>query len=201
MNAAIINETAEAGSDGRLSPHHHCKGVSGMASTSVAPRTFNREDLAWAAGFYDGEGHTRTGRSLGVVVSQSLSPELLERFKRAVGVGNVHGPFEYRHKRPSQKPFYTYGAVSFESAQHCICCLWPWLGSAKRAQASNALRTWHAHPRKWSRARKGHSRLICRRGHRVEGANAYMAKNGQTVCRECRRIWERGHTQKMKAAS
>ena len=154
--------------------------------------TFNREELAWAAGFYDGEGHTRSGRTIGVVISQSNSPELLERFNGAVGgVGCVYGPFEYRDRRPTQKPFYTFGATSFESAQHCVCCLWPWLGSAKRAQALDALRQWLNKPRRWNRARRGENRLVCIRGHRVEGDNAYTTKAGHTACRECRRVWGR----------
>lgn len=176
-----------------------------MADDSLSPRTFNREELAWAAGFFDGEGHTRvravqTNRknpqvTIGLVISQAGAPELLERFKRAVGVGAVNGPYEYRHRRPTQKAFYSYGATSFENVQHCIACLWPWLGSVKRHQALEVLRRWHAQPRRWYRTR-GHNRVVCIRGHRVEGANLYTTKSGYASCRECKRIWERNRSKK-----
>lgn len=151
----------------------------------------NREELAWAAGFFDGEGHARkTPRgALSLAVSQADSPELLDRLVRALGVGVVYGP--YTHKgRPKQRPFFVFNALGFEAAQHCACLLWPWLGSVKRAQIRRALVQWTDRPRKYFKTMRG-SRLVCRRGHRVEGANAYMAKSGHTVCRECRRIGER----------
>lgn len=154
----------------------------------------NREELAWAAGLYDGEGHTRQpgkrrNATIAVTVSQSSSPELLERFQRAVGLGSVLGPYEYRHRRPNQKPFFVFSASGFEATQHCLCCLWPWLGSTKRRQAVNSLLAWRAQPRKWFKSNG--NRSVCRRGHRVEGDNAYVARSGYTVCRECRRQWDR----------
>lgn len=207
MTSAIINETTNACDVGRLSPHHHCKGVSGMASTSVSPRTFNREELAWAAGFYDGEGHTRVRLvpldpsrrgnqqvQLGVVINQASSPELLERFRRAVGVGNINGP--YKKGLPSHKPQYAYSTQSFQSVQHCICCLWPWLGSAKRNQALNVLRTWLAQPRQYFRGVI--TRIVCSNGHRVEGPNAYVTPSGHTQCRECRRSANRRDSERRK---
>lgn len=184
-----------------------------MASTSLTPRTFNREELAWAAGFFDGEGHVRNRIAkldaartspnpsvmLMLTISQASSPELLERVRAAIGVGAVYGPYEHR-QRPNQKPFYTFTACGIEKVQHCICCLWPWLGSTKRQQAANALRSWHAQPRKWFHG-VGGSRLICNRGHRVEGDNAHVTKSGTTTCRECRRIWQRNQYAKVKSGA
>lgn len=203
MTGAIISETTDASNVGRLSPHHRYEGASGMASTSVPPRSFNREELAWAAGFFDGEGCTRgpSGSSrLRLTISQAGDTELLERFRRAVGVGAIYGPYQYRHQRLSKKPFCALTIASFETAQHAICCLWPWLGSIKRAQALTALRQWHAHPRRWCKATPGYPRSVCRRGHRVEGDNAYISKTGYQVCRECRRQWERNKSAKAQVA-
>lgn len=179
-----------------------------MASTSLTPRTFNREELAWAAGFFDGEGHTRGWKRnatatfnahtrVGLTISQADSPELLERFQRAVGgVGVVYGPYEYRNRRPTQKAFYVFSTATFEHAQHCVCCIWPWLGSIKRAQALKSLRYWHEQPRRWFRASNGSNRLVCIRGHRVEGDNSRTTKTGYTICLECRRLWQRNAKQK-----
>lgn len=153
--------------------------------------TLNREQLAWAAGFFDGEGHTRQGGKskapLNLTISQALSPALLEKFRQVVGVGVIYGPYVHR-ARPSQKEFWVYNANGFEEVQHCVSVLWPWLGQAKRAQASNALRQWLTKPRQWFVTRGSLGRT-CKRGHRVEGTNAYITKAGQANCRECRKIW------------
>lgn len=164
----------------------------------MANLSLSREALAWAAGFFDGEGHTRLASAparkgpavLTMVISQAGSSELLERFRRAVGVGRVLGPYDYRHRRPTQKPFYSFAVSNFAESQHCICVLWPWLGTVKRAQALAALRQWHEQPRKWFKG-VTESRRVCMRGHVVEGDNAYVAKTGRTVCRECHRMSER----------
>lgn len=159
-----------------------------MADQSLS---LNRENLAWAAGFFDGEGHSRNGRrgALAVTISQADSPVLLERFRSAVGVGTIRGP--YTHKaRPKQRPFYVYDALGFENTQHCLCVLWPWLGAVKREQARSALRAWMQQPRKWFRSVDG-PRKTCVNGHAVEGENAYTTKSGFRECRECRRASQR----------
>ena len=93
-------------------------GVSGIAGSNPAlPASVNLspmsnvmgarfEDLAWAAGIFDGEGSTSTYVPKGsktprrqMAVSQGglpgQKPPILLRFKEIVGVGNVTGP--YRH--------------------------------------------------------------------------------------------------------
>lgn len=56
-------------------------------------------ELAWAAGFFEGEGSvfkhstkTKTPR-LAASLDQTDAPELIERFLRAVGVGKTYGPY------------------------------------------------------------------------------------------------------------
>lgn len=95
----------------------------------------DRESLAWAAGLFDGEGHTGSGRGCGFIeVSQSGEkgvPEVLTRFKDVFGFGKIDGP--YYHSR--KVPIYRYRLGSFEHVQAVIAMMWPWLGSVKRAQA------------------------------------------------------------------
>ena len=69
-------------------------------------------ELAWAAGLFDGEGtislvthrkkrktKTYEYKQVHVLVSQSGSPEVLERFQRAVGgLGKIYGPYERGHQ-------------------------------------------------------------------------------------------------------
>lgn len=118
---------------------------------------FNTHELAWAAGFFDGEGYTHATaqkRNLGprqvysslrLSVSQ-VSPIALERFRTAVNeLGSIKGP--YKNKNPNSQPFYVYVATSFEEVQAIVCMLWPWLGPLKRQQAKDALHGWLSRPR------------------------------------------------------
>src|SRR5712692_211737 len=80
------------------------------------PIVVDREDLAWAAGFYDGEGCTLTVDPerlypwIGVTQGGSLDgpPEVLVRFKRAVGgIGHIDGP-EVFEAHPDWMPRWRY---------------------------------------------------------------------------------------------
>lgn len=102
----------------------------------------DREELAWAAGFFDGEGNTNAflrttlARDVWVVqlaVSQ-IHIDTLERFKRSVGLGRIYGPY----KRAAQD-IYTFKVSGFEKVQAIIAMLWPWLTPHKKEQASLAL--------------------------------------------------------------
>lgn len=89
-------------------------------------------ELAWAAGFFDGEGCTsvpKNSKALRVNITQQ-HPEVLYRFRDAVGVGKVLGPYELATGKlmwnwyASTKP----GIVALGK-------LWPYLSSEKRNQA------------------------------------------------------------------
>jgi hypothetical protein len=102
----------------------------------------NREQLAWAAGFFDGDGWVTSSRGasrrrkLQLGVAQSGDPEVLFRFRDAVGVpGNVTGPYA----RPPHKAVYRYTLQRFEYGQAVLAMLWPWLSEVKRRQAKTAL--------------------------------------------------------------
>lgn len=105
--------------------------------------------LAWASGFFDGEGCTAvrvdrrrpTAVRIYASVSQSshcadLVPSVLQRFQRAVGgIGSIRAP--YFDKR-SGTYAHQWLAASFEEAQAVIALLWSNLGPVKRAQAAAA---------------------------------------------------------------
>ena len=108
--------------------------------------SIHRETLAWAAGFMDGEGSFTLGRrparrpQLHVQIGQN-HPEPLARFRDAVGVGRVYGPYARRGSgaNHSFNPRFEYRTGSFENGQAVLAMLWPWLGSAKKAQAKRCL--------------------------------------------------------------
>jgi hypothetical protein len=98
-------------------------------------------ELAWCAGFFDGEGSTHPGKKgeykvIRLSVAQAeLAP--LERFRRAVGLGSIEGP--YAPRGVSTLPKWIYRVYSYEEVQYVVCLLWPWLGDTKRAQAARCL--------------------------------------------------------------
>ena len=128
--------------------------------------TERREQLAWAAGFFDGEGsiccnreRNRTSTRVGSLkltlgIAQASDSEVLHRFKAAVGVGTVRGPFD--RQIDNQNIVFVYSVHNFEDVQYAIAQLWPWLGTRKRQQAKHALVGWRTHPtRRWFARRRG----------------------------------------------
>ena len=121
-----------------------------------------REQLAWAAGFVDGEGSFHLDRK-GFRKGQrrhphprfevgQAEPKILRRFRQAVGFANpVNGPYgntKKDAKRPA-KPTWVYGVSGHEHVQALLALLWPWLGQTKRQQAKVALKRYS----EWDSAR------------------------------------------------
>lgn len=101
----------------------------------------NREELAWAAGFWDGEGCTtpqrhKTGAvSLHLTVHQVFRPNL-ERFYAAIGgLGKLYGP----EIRNTGKPISSWATGKFEHGQAVIAMLWPFLSQDKKDQYKRVL--------------------------------------------------------------
>jgi hypothetical protein len=152
----------------------------------------DREELAWAAGFFDGEGTTHcraypTGRiEVRITVAQTdMRP--LTRLRDAVGFGNINGP--YMRKSPNHQPIFVYAISTHEKVQAFIAMVWKWLSDVKREQATRALLAAAAYERQ-HQTWKGLQ--ICKRGHPMDGPGAdlyyYTRKDGLTVrqCRTCR---------------
>lgn len=115
---------------------------------------FNREELAWAAGFFDGEGtavlagvnSTRvssTGRrrdhpTPALQVTQHYDPETIERFHVAVrGVGRVSGP--YSSKGTAFHPRWQWAARKPSEVLTVVPMLWQWLSGPKRRQIATVI--------------------------------------------------------------
>jgi hypothetical protein len=107
-------------------------------------------ELAWAAGFFDGEGcitHRRDRAWISIAMSVSQSDrQPLDRFQRAVGgIGVVRGP--YRQKASHHKPYWVWSTDNQERSQAVIGMLWKWLSEPKRADAERVLGAVHARQR------------------------------------------------------
>jgi hypothetical protein len=113
------------------------------------------EELAWAGGFFDGEGstylekhRTHAGYCVPVLnVTQSsdagIAPTLL-RFRSAVGNrGRISGP---RQDRPDQTPYRRWRAWARRDVELIVHQLSPFIGPVKRAQAIAAISVAHSQP-------------------------------------------------------
>jgi hypothetical protein len=114
----------------------------------------NREELAWAAGFYDGEGCTyareagrrqNRGSGIGMAIQQiDLRP--LERFQSAVlGVGNLRGPYQHASAK-GRSPMYSWAIYNWRDANAVIGLLWEFLSEPKRQQIRESLAIFRTDP-------------------------------------------------------
>lgn len=103
-------------------------------------------ELAWVAGFFDGEGYIGTGgspgkRTIEMSIAQASAgalPATLTRVAVVLGVGVLRGPRMLPNSW-SKLPQYVWRTKSFEDVQFATAMLWRWLGPVKRAQARDAL--------------------------------------------------------------
>lgn len=99
----------------------------------------DRTELAWASGFFDAEGWVaRSGRGVQARINQAdaeAMPEVLERFRAAVGVGRLGGPDD----APGKLPLYHWIASSREDLHATFKRVDPWLGEVKRKQFEDTL--------------------------------------------------------------
>ncbi len=132
--------------------------------TPIRPRRFSlsapgraatgeEQAFAWAAGLFDGEGSTelytrrtpgRTWFALRSRVSQCDAqgvPAVLQRFQTVVGYGRIDGPTSGEGYENAYK--WDAGA---DDTLRVLPKLWPWLGTVKRVQAIEAIRTVDALP-------------------------------------------------------
>lgn len=115
----------------------------------------NREELAWAGGFYSGEGSTGLSRFStagkngkkrkywkrypSMQIAQVGSPETLDRFNSAIGgLGKVYGP--YGPYANNKQPYYQFQLYNVEKVTATIEMLWPFLSTAKQEQAAAVLK-------------------------------------------------------------
>lgn len=100
-------------------------------------------ELAWAAGFFDGEGtvilrRRRNWMELGLSVSQSGDPETLQRFQAAIGgLGKIGGP--WNPKWPGSAPAYRLDLRGYQQVQAAVAMLWRFLSGPKKAQAERVM--------------------------------------------------------------
>lgn len=99
---------------------------------------FNREELAWCAGFLDGEGwfssiKNKRGNIGCEIGASQVRIEPLNRLVTILG-GKIDGPIVTTHQDK-----YSWKISSFEQVQSIVSLLWKWLSEPKREDASRML--------------------------------------------------------------
>lgn len=106
---------------------------------------YDTHELAWAAGFWDGEGNSTINKrtsngqpQVQLQLAQSGDSALLQRFQDAVGgLGSISGPYSKGVSKVTGKPFqpmYVWRTSKLEDRQQVMACMWQWLGDIKRQQ-------------------------------------------------------------------
>lgn len=110
--------------------------------------TFSTHELAWASGFFDGEGHAgfqqrarnirvsgRRTYSTIILDVRQVDRRVLDRFRAAVmNVGHLYGPYRNSGASTKARPYFVFAAASFEHVQAVVAMLWRWLSPVKREQ-------------------------------------------------------------------
>ena len=102
-----------------------------------------QEKLAWAAGFFDGEGwsgcYTNPGGSTYLMLAVTQNEEAtLHRFAESVyGRGRIRGPIK-SYRGPNHH--FKFEATRFEDVQAIMASMWKYLSAPKRAQFAEAVK-------------------------------------------------------------
>ena len=106
------------------------------------PATWTRENLAWLAGLFEGEGcisthQGKTGRAYWILQIQMTDEDVVRRAAEVAGAGMVTGP--YSSRRENRKPQWAWRACKRGDVYALLVALWPWLRTRRRARAREAL--------------------------------------------------------------
>lgn len=94
------------------------------------------EELAWAAGFIDGEGSFGVQRNPGrkkllYLQASQCDRRVLDRLQSALGLGKVYGPYQGRRKGHNS---YYYFRLTGPNTHEAARKIWPWLSEVKKEQ-------------------------------------------------------------------
>lgn len=141
---------------------------------TLHPRvSINREELAWAGGFFEGEGWfcLKDDKYAQAGVCQ-INLEPLNRFDLAIGgLGRL-----YKDNKRDVTQYRLYG---FEKVQAVSAMLWPWLSTWRKNQALAVL----AKSKLVGPAMK--DKTHCPQGHPYDMNNTIIHLDGSRHCRAC----------------
>jgi hypothetical protein len=169
-----------------------------MPEPTHSDEAMEREQLAWAAGLFEGEGcfnaHRRSDGQYSVQARLAMTDEdVVRRFAAIVGLGRVYGPIS---RQSGRKPTYDWASGDARDVCAVIKLLLPWLGNRRTAKAAEVAEIAAAIGPKHS------DRTHCPKGHPYAGENLrlYVGQDGATarICRTCANERERQRKQRRK---
>lgn len=137
---------------------------------------WSRENLAWAAGLFEGEGCIHDGRNTPVMSLATTDEDVLRKFHLIIGLGTINGPYQ----RGTKKPVWAWSSCGFRSIQAIVCAFWNSLCKRRKEKAIDVLEKWSK--KKYLRQR---SKLVCKRNHERTLINTGFYKDGKTYCKMC----------------
>ena len=144
---------------------------------------FHTQELAWAAGLFEGEGSIFNGGGTSTSVALAMTDlDVVEKFQKAV---QLPVPIYKRTRRDAYKDVFEWRTARFEYAQALIAMLWPWLGTRRKQQAKICLAL-SSGGRKSPGTGPDLKKVVCPSGHLYNEKNTYIDKNNVKVCRVCR---------------
>jgi hypothetical protein len=157
-------------------------------------------DIAWAAGFWDGEGSfIADNRSCVVSLQVSQAGDeghaLLARFARALGQPATI--YEGWRKTERHKPAYKVHIIGERAVRAYELCK-PYLSETKKQQAEGRIAAWRQ--RQASFVHSSTSKTHCPEGHSYSDANTFINSRGARCCRTCRRIRGRARYEASRTA-
>lgn len=147
---------------------------------------FDREQLAWAAGFFDGEAnfitckHNKDRTKRFIIQVGQKHPEVLERLQTIFPKSKISGPYihrgKYRFPKKSYPTYYRWAVNDFEYAQFVVGCVWPWLDIIKQKQIKSALLEYK------------NSKILNKCKNNFFHTKIKTDKRGNQFCSECRSL-------------
>lgn len=160
--------------------------------------------IAWAAGFFDGEGSIgavldrRHGGSFTVNMcvvqagTKTEPPDTLVRFLEIAGVGHLEKRNENNRGRLGKKPLWVWRVSNINDVRSFSRRLFPYLGQAKTDQIAKALAV-----RAESEGLTTDRRLFCKQGHPRE----HRGDSAKTFrCWECHNTYSRAFKRRRRLA-
>ena len=141
-------------------------------------------DIAWAAGFYEGEGCIGFyGNTLMLRVGQ-VQKEPLERLQRMFG-GSI---YLQQRKDPNHKPIWRWTLSTRKAAQAAMTLL-ALLSPRRTKQVKEALTIWKKAPTPES-PRPGGQKTLCVNGHEFSERPRFDYKGHKVcfICKDARRV-------------
>lgn len=137
--------------------------------------------LAWAAGFLEGEGSFGAHGGTPRVSAGQVQKEPLDRLAAMFG-----GHMWIKHPKENVKirsaqPIWIWSLNSRRSAA-VMMTLYSFMSPVRKAQIESSIKTWKA-----AKSMKQAGSRLCLRGHLIEGDNAYFS-SGRTYpqCKACK---------------